>query len=157
MLLKSLSDQEYINKIQEISSDSDLFKVIQKMIFKKSCNIPIKLDFSNKTINIENNNLNLLGQEKIYKLFSFFYSSPDQTLNRKDLLEKIYLFDEKREVSLRQKNSLNHNIVKLISRARKLASTKFKDINNMSIEWFPYDKNEKQWCLYRLKHTMLKS
>ena len=42
-----------------------------------------------------------------------------------------------------------HNIVKLVSRARKLAKYKLDCPDNPRWDWFPYDATSEEWTLMR--------
>ena len=91
MTVNSVNDLMLVEKIKSLSYESDVFKSIQHLILKRSFFVPLKLDVLNKTVCIDNKRLKLTGQEKIYRLFMFFCSSPGCELSRDDLLRKLYL------------------------------------------------------------------
>jgi hypothetical protein len=101
--------------------------------------------------------LDLTKKVKMLALFRVFVSAPNYRLSKEKLVEKIYLRTIDHQPSLRQQICLEHNIVKLLSRARKIAQTSltFPHQKHMSLDWFVYDPYEKAYQLFRLRNKKL--
>lgn len=101
--------------------------------------------------------LDLTKKVKMLALFKVFASAPNYRLSKEKLVEKIYLRAIEHQPSLRQQICLEHNIVKLLSRARKIAqsSLTFPQQKHMSLDWFVYDPYEKTYQLFRLRNKKL--
>ena len=112
----------------------------------------LTIDPSRKIVKFNKKELNLSKQKKLFSIFSIFFQQNFEGVKRKDLIEKIYPSTILKEPSSRQLNCYNHNIIKLLSRARKLASQDFKT-NILELEWFPYNMHSKKWDFYRLNLT----
>ncbi|MGE0174434.1 MAG: hypothetical protein AB7T49_16685 [Oligoflexales bacterium] len=82
------------------------------------------------------------------KLFEVFLATPDGKQTKSDLIQKIYHENDYNDRSERYKIALQQNLVKLISRARKLMS----DVSSVhsplkNVEWFAFDPTEEAWTL----------
>ncbi len=101
--------------------------------------------------------LDLTKKVKMLALFKVFVSAPNYRLSKEKLVEKIYLRSIDHQPSLRQQICLEHNIVKLLSRARKIAQNAltFPHQKHMSLDWFVYDPYEKAYQLFRLRNKKL--
>ena len=104
------------------------------------CSIQKKIIFHGKE-------LDLGRQKKIFSLFYYLFHNKINGLSRDALIKMIYC-PNKESVSERQMACYNHNMVKLISRARKIAKENFSDAN-FFIDWFPHIAQSKKWLLYR--------
>ncbi len=85
---------------------------------------------------------------KIHKLFSLFVHDSYRCVTKKELLATLYHVQNFELLSDRMQRSLEHNLIKTLSRARKLASMKLCVSEDM-IRWFPYDPCRRAWTLYR--------
>lgn len=82
------------------------------------------------------------------KLFSAFLENSGNRLNKEELIFLIY-GRRFHECSTRRRASDIHNIVKLLSRARRLASVELGRQNGIDWDWFPYDSYCEEWMLMR--------
>jgi hypothetical protein len=101
--------------------------------------------------------LDLTKKVKMLALFKVFVTAPNYRLSKEKLVEKIYLRAIDHQPSMRQQICLEHNIVKLLSRARKIAQSAliFSHQKHMSLDWFVYDPYEKAYQLFRLRNKKL--
>ncbi len=101
--------------------------------------------------------LDLTKKVKMLALFKVFAGAANYRLSKEKLVEKIYLRTLEHQPSLRQQICLEHNIVKLLSRARKIAQSSlgFPHQKHMSLDWFVYDPYEKAYQLFRLRNKKL--
>ena len=95
--------------------------------------------------------LDLQKRKKIFQVFEAFSKASETNLSRQDLIYAVYPEFATKELSGRQRACVNHNIVKLISRARSLVSKKFKTVDRYIIDWFHYDATQERWSLYQLR------
>lgn len=124
----------------EINFSAIFMKHLHALEHLYLCHREKKLFFNGKQVSLSK-------QEKIFTLFQFFYQNKEVGLDRNTLIKKIYS-PKDAPISDRQLSCYNHNIVKLISRSRKIAYEHFND-NEFSIDWFPYIPQRKIWLLYR--------
>lgn len=90
----------------------------------------------------------LSGQELTKILFKEFIRARRGRVGRETLVEKVY--GRRLDLSsARRKMCDFHNIVKLVSRARKLAQAKLDDPVTPQWDWFPYDSMTEEWILCR--------
>jgi hypothetical protein len=141
--------KKYVLKnLDQLSETDPIFSVfseyIEKKLIEKS---QVICDQKELDVWFNNHRLNLGTHKKIFKLFQVFAESRSQELSRSDLIRRVYL-EEGRQYSPRYLSSLDHNIIKLISRARKLA-VKSLGVNNTHLRWFHYDLGAKKWTLVR--------
>ena len=100
-----------------------------------------------KTIFFNKISLDLSHQPKIFLIFYMLYKNKDDGLDRDMLIKKIYAPSGER-ISERQMRCYRHNTIKLLSRARIIASECFTS-EHFRIEWFPYSSKIKRWYLCR--------
>ena len=100
-----------------------------------------------KTVYFNGKTLRLSGQNKIFRLFYSLYLHQNEGLGRDRLIEYVYQISKK-ELSIRQQDSYHHNIVKLISRSRKIAQ---KQLGSLSfpVEWFSHQHGIRKWFLFK--------
>ena len=89
------------------------------------------------------------------RLFDVFCNAPNHERSRDDLLSQVYRIKDLYSHTDRYVESVYNNGVKLISRARILATTHLSFAVGHGIEWFVYDQERKIWCLYRLRNEYL--
>jgi hypothetical protein len=94
---------------------------------------------------------NLGRRPTMQKLIEVFLRSPNITVTRDDLVKEIYGWQGIEGRSLRYLNSLSHNAVKMVSRARIVMKKTFSGEGKEYIDWFPYDAQRKEWQLFRMK------
>ena len=81
------------------------------------------------------------------ELFRIFIDNPHRRLYRHELRNLIYT-DCQGDLSSRLRESQNHNIVKLISRARALAKHYTNPRSSGGINWFHPHRDENFWCFF---------
>ncbi|MBC61070.1 MAG: hypothetical protein CMP11_01330 [Zetaproteobacteria bacterium] len=140
-------------------SEKDDFFLDQKLVDKMRIIADYQKNFSGYTYEViekdfvfNNKFLSLQKKNKMLLVFSYFCLKKNTPVSRDDLVENIYFIKNNVFTSRRRLDSLNHNIVKLISRARNLAYHGFSDDESRFIDWFPYDPFEKKWRLFRIKN-----
>lgn len=121
-----------------------LFTHLQKKIHRPIVNISMQ-----GTLFLFNGHvLNLKGRREVRQIFEIFNTHKFEKLDRFFLVKKIYNA-QLNKASIRRREVYNHNIVKLISRARGLAGRAFGE-SNPRVLWFPYDSASQTWGFYRL-------
>tara|TARA_A100001015_G_C15008290_1_gene721812 strand:+ start:1330 stop:1812 length:483 start_codon:yes stop_codon:yes gene_type:complete len=141
------------SKILNTPTNSPLFQSIYRMIQAKNITEDFTVDTANKTVVFNGTKVNLQKKKKIFEVFCNFYGPSNHVLDRTTLINRIYLKNQNRVPSLRQSGCHSHNIVKLISRARKIAKKNFNNKHLNKLDWFPYDPYSKTWMLNRLQPT----
>ena len=130
--------------------DMLLLYLQSKICEKKELSIKLERDI----LTIGNSNLKLKNRKKMVAVFSAFLNSKDYTVNREKLIQTVYMNNKTpSSTSPRQQDCHNHNIVKLLSRARFITQDLVSSIDGLSIEWFAYDPSSKSWSLYRFKNN----
>ena len=99
--------------------------------------------------------LNLSRKPTTMRLFEVFCSAPHYECSSNELIAKVYRIFDLNQRPERFVESLHCNLIKLISRARSLASRHLSKAAANGIEWFVYDQERKIWALYRLRHEYL--
>lgn len=123
-----------------------LFSYLQRHITDKNVRISLK----ESTVCFNDKNLDLSKQKKVRKIFEIFLHNDANRLTRKSLVKQVYS-NNLEEISERQKVCHQHNVVKLISRARKLAARYLEDSVKRDFHWFPYDPCTQTWRLYSIR------
>ena len=95
--------------------------------------------------------LDLASRPLMYRLFRALCSAPDLTIGREQLAEQVYLIKDAATRTERFMTSVYANGIKLVSRARILASTHLGPVVGQGVEWLVHDQDRKRWCLYRLR------
>ena len=141
--------QQTINQLQTYPTNNPIFKIIHSII--KEPIVPLQIKMNKKKIIMNDKELDLSHKKKIFTIFFEIYKSPQQTISRDYLITKIYPETLNHTISTRQYKCLSHNIIKLVSRSRKLASTTFTHTPH-KIDWFPYCSKLKSWKLLFIKN-----
>ena len=102
-----------------------------------------------------NSSLDLTRRPMTLRLFDVFCNAPNHERSRDDLLMEVYRIKDLNSHTERYVESVYNNGVKLISRARILATMHLSFAVSHGIEWFVYDQERKIWCLYRLRNEYL--
>ncbi|MEN9834145.1 MAG: hypothetical protein RL011_338 [Pseudomonadota bacterium] len=89
------------------------------------------------------------------RLFKAFCNSPMLECSREELLMQVYRVRYPDYCTDRYLEAVYAKTVKLISRARILATTMLSHAVGFGIEWFVYDQERKIWCLYRMRNEYL--
>ena len=139
------------NKIKELPANDPRLKLINLILSKQIPVGALNIEIQDKVVLLNNSRLPLMNKDKIFKIFNSFYQSTNYKLDRDTLIEYIYDQSNVLLMSERKKNCLNHNIVKLISRARRLAEQHLSTNDIVNVEWFPYDSSTKTWRFFRVK------
>ena len=94
--------------------------------------------------------IDLSRKPTMSKVFAIFTRQKNHEVNKKHLIDYIYLSGQARNPSRRLQESYSINLVKLLSRARKELSMKITPNHlDEDITWFPYDHAKKCWYLYQ--------
>jgi hypothetical protein len=94
--------------------------------------------------------MDLRGKPTVLKLFAVFQELGGGPIGRKELLAEVYGIDDVNDRSDRFVHASLGNLVKMISRGRRLAQAYLSGGENQGIEWFVYDSSHKTWSFYRL-------
>ena len=138
MVKKTFEVSDILKKIDLLPIDDEVVKKINCILENYKVISNINCALINKDFVFNNSTLSLRKKSKMFLVFSAFCSAENLALDRKDLIEKIYFHNFLCPPSQRRIDSLNHNIVKLISRARRLATKTFTHSYSGNIDWFPY-------------------
>lgn len=93
-------------------------------------------------------------QNLMVKLFRSFLEQPQCRVSRLELIRQIY-GHENLSINNRRVLSDFHNIVKLISRARKICEQNFVKGHERSWVWFDYDPFACEWVLIKPRHVRM--
>ena len=162
-------DEQYDNKllidnvqkkIKELSSHNkgelvikfQKFKHKQVKFFISSRAYP-EIHITDHFLHYNSAKLNLTNKDQILKVFKCFLNSKDLSVHKHKLIEEIYdiKLHADQSMSPRYISTLNHNIIKLISRTRSLANTLPIESRH---EWFPYMPKKQKWHLFRLNSVL---
>jgi hypothetical protein len=114
-----------------------------------------RIKVRNHQVICNNTSLDLARRPMTLRLFEVFCNAPNHERSRDDLLMEVYRIKDLNSHTERYVESVYNNGVKLISRARILATTHLSFAVSHGIEWFVYDQERKIWCLYRLRNEYL--
>ena len=104
--------------------------------------------FDRENLRVGTHILPLQGKQLVQQLVRTFLSAPLQRVHRQELVSQLYTARPLSGLSWRQRGCYQHNIVKLLSRTRKLLRDAFPF--GTQWEWLPYDADSQTWSLYRL-------
>jgi hypothetical protein len=113
-----------------------------------------KVLITGSMLSFEGMSIDLGKQALMIKLFKAFIDNGDSRVSRLDLIRKIYGHTDF-EGSSRQLLCDFHNIVKLISRARKICETSLYDGINRHWMWFDYDPFTSEWVLVKPRYVRM--
>ncbi len=99
--------------------------------------------------------LDLAGRPLMLRLFQTLLATPDMMITRNQLLAKVYRFEKLDTRTARWLQSSHSNAVKMISRARIMATTFLGSGGGRGIEWLVFDMEREAWCLYRLNNRYI--
>lgn len=94
--------------------------------------------------------VDLSGKRKVLHLFHLFIETNDHICIRDQLIREIYQ-PTAVPVSSRQLECFRQNLIKLVSRARTIASLAVSSHQGLALEWFAPRPRRKGWCLVQLK------
>lgn len=142
---------EIRNDLDKLPSTSTVPRKILSYLQNRIRNLDFDIDIQTGSIHFNKQELHLKNRKKLFMIFEMFLKNKSSKISRGKMVQKIYSTSLEGK-SQRQKNCYNHNIVKLLSRARFLAKKTFSDeVMNTKIVWFPYDPSTQTWQLYTLK------
>lgn len=123
-----------------------LCSYLQKNLLKGSLHITMK----ESVMSFNDTKLDLTRRHQVRKIFEIFVNQKNENIPHLNIIKKVY--SERHEYQSNRLQDCNrHNIVKLISRARKLAERTFSDnFFPNKLEWFPYDPDTRTWRLYSI-------
>jgi hypothetical protein len=102
----------------------------------------------NNVFRFGDKDIDLSNQDLMRKLFQVFSTNPRGRVGRDELIRLVYGRNVA-DSSPRRKSSDYHNVVKLVSRARKIAQTKLDVPESSKWDWFPFDSVSNEWIFYR--------
>lgn len=132
-----------------------VFPMIWRIIKMYEFSATFNLKVSGSKIYSQYGSIDLEKKTRILQVFILFLENDQFELARDTLIEKIYLSANSAPVSLRQTECLQHNVVKLISRARRLAETNLNRGIPLNVDWFPYDPCRRTWKLFNIKGSFV--
>jgi hypothetical protein len=151
--VESTALQSFFETIESLPKSSPIPRMILSYLQKNLVKREITLNLDERTVSFNRRNLDLSNRKKICKIFEVFLKQDFYQINRSSLIKHVYS-DDSQQRSVRQQCCYNHNVVKLISRARRLASGAFQGDDNR-LHWFPYDPCSQTWRLYAVKDELL--
>ncbi|MFW7380106.1 MAG: hypothetical protein ACOH5I_14930 [Oligoflexus sp.] len=93
----------------------------------------------------------LLSRPKTLSLIEAFLTKPNLSLSRHEIIQQVYHHPRPEDLSPRLFFSCNQNILKLISRSRRLLEQATNcNLQNSWVEWFVHNESTKEWLLYRV-------
>jgi hypothetical protein len=113
---------------------------------------PIKVNFVNSSILVNQKKLDLSKKKKILSIFQEIYTSPNKARDLDYLVPKIYPEITAKSISARQQECLVRNVTKLLSRSRKLAAQTFTNLP-FEVEWFPYCRRLNAWKFLTIREN----
>lgn len=128
----------------EFRNSNSLEELLYKLYQQK---VP-SIELGDQAIKIDDVNHNLKHIPMIFRLFKLFIESEGKLINREYLALKIYREKFDSTMSERRRISLEHNVIKLVSRARGYANTHFTP-NSPDLEWFYFENLNRSWSLIR--------
>ncbi len=142
--------ESLITEIEALPDHSPIRHIIYSYLQRELAQKNLKLQIHGHSLKINEKNLDLSRRKKILRVFEIFLSQTTKKISRFSLIEQIY---SKRltDASFRQQSCYNHNVVKLISRARHLVIKFCQGEHGATIHWFPYDPCSRTWQLYSIK------
>lgn len=99
--------------------------------------------------------LNLRRKPKMARLFAAFIDSHKGEMYRDDVLRAIYPREHQRAISRRMRVSMEQNVLKLMSRARRAAHKHLSRNGALPMDWFMYDSMREIWQLCRMRNEYL--
>lgn len=134
--------------------DSPAIKLVYDIVIRREMGsdpLPSCMRVEGDTLVYGDQAIHLTFQPRIRKVFEIFLAKQESPIDREELTSKVYEVSDLRSLSIRQQESLRHNTVKLVSRARHLLMCNFRLDSKTDWEWFPYCKMTKTWKLYRFR------
>lgn len=100
-------------------------------------------------------NLNLLGKPKMQRLFTAFIDTSKGEIHRSDILRALYPREHLSPMTQRIRIAMERSLLKLISRARRLALKHLSQDGAVPIDWLVYDSGREVWQLCRMRNEYL--
>jgi hypothetical protein len=144
--------ESFLEHIEKIPTTSPIPKMLLSHLQKHLINGRLSISLKESCISFNKKNLDLSKRKKIRKVFEVFLHQQDSNpVDRNSLIKHIYN-ENIDHSSERQQLCHHHNVIKLISRARHLASKTFQENEEaVPLHWFPYDPCSQTWRLYSIK------
>lgn len=140
----------WIATLEGLPGSSEVPLILQDYLSKRFAAREQRVKVSGGKVRYIGKSVNLSSHKKILALFKTIARSPSGSASKEELIASIYGFRDSSRISVRQRLCREHNIVKLISRARKLADSKLTpDSTLKKTRWLPYDPCAKTWSLVR--------
>lgn len=142
--------ESLIAEIEALPDHSPIRHVIYSYLQKQLAQKNLKLQIHGQSLEINEKKIDLSRRKKILRVFEIFLNQTSKKISRFSLIEQIYA-KKLTDSSFRQQSCYNHNVVKLISRARHLVVKFCQGEHGAAIHWFPYDPCSRTWQLYSIK------
>ena len=133
---------------EEHSVASLVMRTLETTTFPASL---IDIDLDHKSVSIAGHRVELSGKKLIVHLFQILNKNQPSGVTRDHLIQELYLNGRQPNgISERQRRCYNHNLIKLLSRARSLAKQALPRSRKIPVKWFPYDAETQRWRLFAL-------
>lgn len=136
--------------LQHVNSDSRIAEVIiETGLLAHAPRSKSNVAIADKRVICDGASLDLSASEMTLRVFQAFIDSASGRLNRGDLVKFVYGIRDFDQLSQRRRDSLNHSIVKLVSRARRMADRTLNAGLEHPNDWFIYDSQSGYWKMLR--------
>ena len=140
----------FLSSLEDLPKTSPIPRMLCSYLQKQLLDGKLHITLKESVVRFNNKDLDLTKRNQVLKIFEVFVNHQNSNLTRGILIKKVY--NEKHESqSHRLQSCHKHNLVKLISRARRLAIKTFvEDFSPNKLQWFPYDSASQTWRLYSI-------
>ena len=87
-------------------------------------------------------------------MFRAFLKTAPFNVTAQQIIRDVYGISNYEDLSKRHRVSLQHNVVKLVSRARKVCETAFPPTGPYTVNWLPWDTVTKSWKLMQIRQDL---
>lgn len=115
------------------------------------------IEIIEKVIKCDHRQLNLSRCPKLLRLFEVFLESDHSGISRIELIRRIYGMPSSSRFSMRQEQNRSANLVKLLSRARIMATMVLGGPRDVGLDWFTFDASLDGWHLYTITSPYIRS
>ena len=139
-----------INELKEEIHDAELENIFSSYIDNHPIHrVKKKFVFKDNSLIFAHKSLDLSKRDKIKKLLVALLDEKKLAVNKNDLILAVYgEHANKNHMSIRKSDCLNHNIVKLISRTRKLLAEHY---GRAEMIWIPNEPAVGGWRLFSFR------
>lgn len=153
LAFNNLSWPEICHYINELPSSSPIPKLIFSHLKSHHEQINLgRIFLEGQRLKIsQNQELDLTGRTRMILLFRAFTQSPNYKLSKEELIHQVYEETRGKDLSSRYVECVQHNLIKLLSRARSLVAQVATEIEGVPVDWFIFDHKDNIWRLVRVK------